>query len=94
MAAVVSQGSSVLITRPLGSVAMPVLSASNTMCTDFDNIENIDSFVTQFDDQPNIFSHAVESSSNWRSVQPRSKKKRRSFTPGRPEHVEAVRVAT
>ena len=36
MAAVVSQGSSVLITRPPGSVAMPVLSASNTLCTDFD----------------------------------------------------------
>ena len=97
MAAVVSQGSSVLITRPLGSVAMPVLSASNTMCTDFDNTENIDSFVTQrvrFDDQPNVFDHAVESSSNWRSVQPRSKKKRRPFIPGRPEHAEAVRVAT
>ena len=31
MAAVVSQGSSVLITRPLGSVATPVLSASNTI---------------------------------------------------------------
>ena len=96
MAAVVSQGSSVLITRPLGSVAMPVLSASNTMCTDFDNAENIDSFVRQqvrFDDQPNVFSHAVESSSSWRPVQPRSKKKGRSFTPDRPEYVEAVRVA-
>ena len=97
MAAVVSQGSSVLITRPLGSVAMPVLSASNTMCTDFDNTENIDSFVRQqvrFDDQPNVFSHAVESSSNWRSVQPRSKKKRKTFTPDRPEYIETVRVAT
>ena len=97
MAAVVSQGSSVLITRPLGSVAMPVLSASNTLCTDFDNTENIDSFVRQqvrFDDQPNVFSHAVESSSNWRSVQPRNKKKRKTFTPNRPEYLEAVRVAT
>ena len=97
MAAVVSQGSSVLVTRPLGSVAMPVLSASNALCTDFDNTENIDSFVRQqvrFDDQPNVFSHAVESSSSWRSVQPRSKKKRKAFTPNRPEYNEAVRVAT
>ena len=97
MAAVVSQGSSVLITRPLGSVATPVLSASNALCTDFDNTENIDSFVRQqvrFDDQPTVFSHAVESSSSWRSVQPRSKKKRKAFAPNRPEYNEAVRVAT
>ena len=97
MAAVVSQGSCVPITRQLGSVAMPVLSSSQTMCTDFDNAENIDSFVKQqirFDDCPRVFTHAVESSPSWRAVQSRPKKKRKRFTPDRPEYAEAVRVAT
>ena len=73
------------------------LSSSQTMCTDFDNTENIDSFVKQqirFDDCPSVFTHAVESSSNMKAVQPRPKKKRKRFTPDRPEYTEAVRVAT
>ena len=93
MAAVVSQGPSVPITRPLGSVATPVLSSSQTMCTDFDNTENIDSFVKQqirFGDCPRVF----ESSSSWKAVQSRPKKKRRRFTPDHPEYVEAICVAT
>ena len=67
------------------------------MCTNFDNTENIDSFVkrqVRFDDCPRVFTHAVESSSSLRAVQPRPKKKRKRFTPDRPKYVEAVRVAT
>lgn len=76
---------------------MPVISSPQTMCTDFDNTENIDSFVKQqirFDDCPSVFIHDVDTSSSWRSVQSRPKKKRKRFTPNRPEYVEAIRVAT